>query len=98
VRKSLLIGQFLVALILMSGCEVVHTVAVAVVPEREDAPDVPTVVHEDADSMMLWYEKFIGEQKHVEGETLIAKHCGDRNFEIELEELTDSFTMTGTCK
>ena len=96
-RNSVLIAHVSVTLVLISGCELVPIVAYPFVPDREDAPDVPTVVHEDADSIMLWYEKFMGEQKHDEAKSMIAEHCGERGFKTELEELADSFTMTGTC-
>ena len=74
-----------------------QSVAVLVVPDREDAPDIPTVVSESPDSIMIWYEKFIGEQKHDEARAMVEAHCGERPFETELVELADSFTMTGTC-
>jgi hypothetical protein len=97
VRNTVLIALVSVALVVISGCELVSTVAYPLVPDREDAPDVPTVVHEDTDSIMLWYDKFIGEQKHDEAKAMIAEHCGKRGFKIEVEELADSFTMMGTC-
>jgi hypothetical protein len=96
-RNSFLIAQISLTLFFISGCEVVQTVAVAIAPDREDAPDVPTVVHKDSDSIMVWYEKFMGEQKHNDARAIISEHCGGRSFEIELEELADSYTMTGTC-